>query len=168
MVNDPSVLSVEYDSKSQTPSSSPHLDISQWLDIGELCGSDDPIDAHPGSFTRRDAGAQLESPSPLPGSNNRRCRVVDNEHVLPRANPVPDRAGRPELSDSRISISYLTCFPSDPARPEGRKKKRRDFTESRRQEVAQIRKAGACLRCKIRKTPVSHPALQFCPRTTGD
>lgn len=160
MVNNPRKLDVEYDSKSHTPTSVPDLDISKWLDISELCGSDDPIDAHPGAFARRDAGAQLESPGPLPGSYSRRCRGVNEEHVLPQANPISDTPGRTELSEGQRPIFAFTCFPSDPARPEGRKKKRRDFTESRRQEVAQIRKAGACLRCRIRKTPVSHPGLQ--------
>ncbi|KAF5017956.1 hypothetical protein F66182_10085 [Fusarium sp. NRRL 66182] len=40
----------------------------------------------------------------------------------------------------------VICFPSNPTKPEGIKKKRRDFDERRRLEVAQVRRTGACFR----------------------
>lgn len=57
-------------------------------------------------------------------------------------------------SASSIPEYSVICFPSNPTKPNGIKKKRKDFDEKRRQEVAQVRKSGACFRCKFRRISV--------------
>lgn len=135
--------------------STPELDISQWLNIDELCSSEGNTETIDQGSDAHGRPAQGGRPSSLPGSLIPIAEPADEEHPTSKTTQLSkDLKTKPETSE-RFSV---ICFPSDPARPEGKKKKRRDFTERRRQEVAQIRKSGACLRCKIRRTSVSLPS----------
>lgn len=133
-----------------TGGSSPDLDISQWIHLDELCASEETIDIFAQSHREQSTDESAKNAGSLPGSlatnHGEHAPLTTTKHAL--------KGSMAEDVDSKSKFSVI-CFSSDPARPEGKKKKRRDFTERRRQEVAQIRKAGACLRCKIRRTSVS-------------
>lgn len=135
----------------RTPS--PDLDISQWLNIEELCASDGNIESTSQNHPEQPLASQAEISTQPPGNSASTAEQEGQDYSL---KPTKSSKGSRRALKNGESFS-VTCFPSDPARPEGKKKKRRDFAERRRQEVAQIRKTGACLRCKIRRTSVSLP-----------
>lgn len=129
----------------------PEMDIARWIDIDELCAGDTDITSTFKNDFDRDVTTWRRKSAVLPGSST---TTGYNEEEHPPSQPEEDYPNTSSLETREISRFSVICFPSDPARPEGKKKKRRDFAEHRRQEVAQIRKAGACLRCKIRRTSV--------------
>lgn len=70
----------------------------------------------------------------------------NRSYTLPRRRGIRSIVSVPEYS--------VICFPSNPTKPDGIKKTRKDFDEKRRREVAQVRKNGACFRCKVRRISV--------------
>lgn len=80
----------------------------------------------------------------------------------PQKQTASSPSPRETVRNMTIPEFSVVCFPSNPSKPEGIKKKRRDFAEKRRLEVALVRKTGACFRCKMRRISVSLPAREVC------
>ena len=83
------------------------------------------------------------------------------------------------LNSSGLSLSQNRELSASPVGPGGKnledclfefegpkpsntsKKRRKPFSNKRRREVGQVRRAGACIRCRITKTPVRVPDISF-------
>lgn len=135
------------------PNSSPLADddLAKWLDVDELCQdlltNDGLCTSPPHSdfqHTEPTSTAISLSEESFPPSTAHE-KGSKSKSKLKRSDG-PKRRNLPEYS--------VICFPSNPAKPDGIKKKRKDFTEKRRLEVAQVRKTGACFRCKMRRISV--------------
>ena len=149
-------------------------DLSKWIDVENLFPDEDntqrdleidngrvqspigqgaalppPITPTPTSDPR-ELTSTPQCPTPQGGDHDNTALQGKRKHA--EVSPRPSEG----LLPSGFSI---ICFPSDPARPDGKKKKRRDFNQQRRLEVAQVRKQGACLRCKIRRISVDYFSL---------
>jgi hypothetical protein len=81
-------------------------------------------------------------------------RTADITGSDPSTWPSGTHTSNARKNDQPRPAPIIICFPANPAVPEGVKKKRSDFGESRRKEVALVRRRGACVRCKTRKTTV--------------
>lgn len=68
-------------------------------------------------------------------------------------NPVPSLPRRPK---KRPIADYQLEF-MGPAPLQAEKRRRQPYETQRRMEVGMIRQVGACIRCKIMKTPVREP-----------
>lgn len=79
-------------------------------------------------------------------------------HVQPRAQPQELYAGGKAKKKQRPKIQE-NIFCSATGKVVKRERKRSAFTKERRREVTHIRDIGACLRCRIRKIPVSSGSL---------
>ncbi|KAG8675060.1 hypothetical protein FPOAC1_001037 [Fusarium poae] len=93
--------------------------------------------------------------------DTKRGNELNQSHTKPRRRGI-------RSSVSSIPEYSVICFPSNPTKPNGIKKKRKDFDEKRRQEVAQVRKSGACFRCKFRRISCGVGApCQACEKAAG-
>jgi hypothetical protein len=93
--------------------------------------------------------------------DTQRGSELNQSHTQPRRRGI-------RSSVSSIPEYSVICFPSNPTKPNGIKKKRKDFDEKRRQEVAQVRKSGACFRCKFRRISCGVGApCQACEKAAG-
>ncbi|KAF7562175.1 hypothetical protein G7046_g1962 [Stylonectria norvegica] len=127
-------------------------DLGRWLDLDGLC---------------QDSLTDEEAAGPLAPSDNNACNSTatgtdprqpnsgetpqPTPHQEPQACPGPN-SKYTSLPRNRSLPEYsVICFPSNPSKPDGIKKRRRDFNEKRRLEVARVRKTGACFRCKMRR-----------------
>lgn len=125
------------------------VDFHQWLDIDNLYP--------PHDSAAEDENAQsllIREPEYCPSlatSVASECHQKRRETTTSATRSTPRNPG---LCAQSHQFSIIT-FPSDPKKPKGRKKKRSDFDEQRRLEVAQTRRSGACLRCRIRRIAVS-------------
>lgn len=133
-------------------------DISKWLHIEKLCPDEDDttetIDDRYGQFySPVEWGAAWPSMG-SPASGRAVNPQSDDDSPSSKKRRRTYTSNKP--SGGLATDFTVLCFPSDPARPEGKKKKRRDFTQQRRLEVAKVRKEGACLRCKIRRISVGN------------
>lgn len=134
------------------PASVPAIDddLETWLDVEGLCEnpSDDP--GQNATTAQNDISSTLTSVQmPLDNNPLNEARPVGQES---KACP---KSRRKTATRTTSSVNYsVICFPSNPAKPDGIKKKRKDFDEKRRLEVAQVRKTGACFRCKVRRISV--------------
>ncbi|KAF7546633.1 hypothetical protein G7Z17_g8293 [Cylindrodendrum hubeiense] len=126
-------------------------DLGKWLDLDGLC-QDSLSDVVGRDMSPLDCSVTSESVSatqPQPGEPTQQA-----EH-LERAIKSGSKLKRQALSRNSSLPEYsVICFPSNPSRPGGIKKKRRDFDDKRRLEVAQVRRTGACFRCKMRRISV--------------
>ncbi|KAJ3470856.1 hypothetical protein MRS44_000955 [Fusarium solani] len=131
------------------PASVPAIDddLETWLDVEGLCedSSDDP--GQNATTAQHDISSTLTSvQTPLDHNPQSEAQPAGQEN---RACP---KSRRKTTTRTNPSVNYsVICFPSNPAKPDGIKKKRKDFDEKRRLEVAQVRKTGACFRCKVRR-----------------
>lgn len=130
------------------------VDISQWIDIDNLCTEEDSgcdlgSTDEPATFTCDGSGSDTVEPC----GGEESASPVDS--LIPHDEDAAAQQSEQtqESNVGRKPNFSVICFPSDPARPRG-SKKRRDFTQERRVEVAQVRKAGACLRCRVRRISV--------------
>ncbi|KAM5369890.1 hypothetical protein ACJZ2D_008791 [Fusarium nematophilum] len=133
-------------SMAQCPPSNPPVmddDLETWLDVEGLCQES--------SSTVSPEPRQSGTPPPDVGisdiTNGRRCLQIESKtstrSIHPHAEDIKDHSKLPRQSISRnstIPVYSVICFPSNPAKPDGIKKKRKDFDEKRRLEVAQVRK----------------------------
>jgi hypothetical protein len=139
------------------PASVPAIDddLETWLDVEGLCedSSDDP--GQNATTAQYDISSTLTSvQTPLDHNPQSEAQPAGQEN---RACP---KSRRKTTTRTNPSVNYsVICFPSNPAKPDGIKKKRKDFDEKRRLEVAQVRKTGACFRCKVRRISVRAPSL---------
>ncbi|KAH8884520.1 hypothetical protein GQ53DRAFT_396344 [Thozetella sp. PMI_491] len=109
----------------------------------------------PGPSDPRPSPSTLSSLSLSRGSSPHRRRSP--------ARPATQRA--PERSPEE---PFIFCFPADPGAPGGVKKRRRDFDNRRRREVASVRKARACVRCRLRKVSCdTHATCEPCSAAAG-
>jgi hypothetical protein len=71
---------------------------------------------------------------------------------------TPINETRSSIPKDSKKINFEDCLSefTVPQVVENISKHRKRFSSERRREVSQIRKAGACVRCKIMKTPVSY------------
>ncbi|KAF4469049.1 hypothetical protein FALBO_4066 [Fusarium albosuccineum] len=120
-------------------------DLETWIDVQGLC-EDSPIASNdPGQTATPPGDVDISTPN--------------SGHILPdrprQDNVLPEGQGDKGSSKSQRKSATraapkpeysVICFPSNPAKPDGIKKKRKDFDERRRLEVAQVRKTGACFR----------------------
>ncbi|KAF4456833.1 hypothetical protein F53441_1130 [Fusarium austroafricanum] len=115
------------------------IDLDEFLDVERLCdGASTPSES-----------TQVHIPLdeiPIPAAtsdqecpDNKRQDDTQRSHERQRSYTLPRRRGiRSIVSVPDYSV---ICFPSNPTKPDGIKKKRKDFDEKRRREVAQVRKA---------------------------
>ncbi|UPK99269.1 hypothetical protein LCI18_010204 [Fusarium solani-melongenae] len=140
------------------------VDLETWLDVEGLCedSSDDP--GQNATTAQYDISSTLTSvQTPLDHNPQSEAQPAGQEN---RACP---KSRRKTTTHANPSVNYsVICFPSNPAKPDGIKKKRKDFEEKRRLEVAQVRKTGACFRCKVRRIScgVGEPC-QACKKAAG-
>jgi hypothetical protein len=69
------------------------------------------------------------------------------------------------LQEQQSPRTFESCVREFSCSNQDIKRKRRQFSVQRRREVKEIRKAGACLRCRIMKIPVSTYLLPTLPET---
>lgn len=138
--------------KLPSPTHLPDDDLAKWLDIDGLCQDFIPTDEEIRLSLPRN---ELQHTKPIeteksPQNDNLQPSIsqeeVNKSALKPKGTNLTRNRNLPEYS--------VICFPSNPAKPDGIKKKRKDFTEKRRLEVAQVRKTGACFRCKMRRISV--------------
>ncbi|KAH6898701.1 hypothetical protein B0T10DRAFT_454020 [Thelonectria olida] len=140
-------------------------ELARWIDVDGLC-QDFLSDEPPADEALRHNCSSSASISATQPRSDQVNRQVEPPEPLLKPKPgskrqsLPRHAGLPEYS--------VICFPSNPSNPRGIKKKRRDFDERRRLEVAQVRKNGACFRCKMRRIScgVGDPC-RACERAAG-
>lgn len=126
-------------------------DLGKWLDLDGLC-QDSLVDSEIGYPTPLDdyhGSTSMAAEEPQSDASRRPNQPQDKERGL----VLKSKRKPPSTTRNPAEFSVI-CFPSNPTKPDGIKKKRRDFTEKRRLEVAQVRKTGACFRCKMRRISV--------------
>lgn len=134
---------------------SPHdVDLEEFLDVQRLCdGASTPTNEPTQAQTCLNEIAIPAVTSDEIRPPQKRQDDTQRGSELNRSHTQPRRRGI-RSSVSSIPEYAVICFPSNPTKPDGIKKKRKDFDEKRRQEVAQVRKSGACFRCKVRRISV--------------
>lgn len=128
------------------------IDLEEFLDIERLCeGTSTPSkSAHPLTPLN-------EIPIPA-ATSKQQCSEKKRQDDTQRGYERNLSFSQPRRKGIRSTVSVpeysVICFPSNPTKPDGIKKKRKDFDEKRRLEVARVRKTGACFRCKVRRISV--------------
>lgn len=85
------------------------------------------------------------------------CDLEVDADVQPCAGPLEAPRGMKAKSKRKLKVQeYVFCSLTGKDVKKGRK--RSAFANARRMEVLHIRDLGACLRCRIRKIPVSRPS----------
>ncbi|KAG6992212.1 ATP-dependent DNA helicase pif1 [Fusarium oxysporum f. sp. conglutinans] len=129
------------------------IDLEEFLDIERLCeGTSTPLKS-----------AQPLTPLneiPIPAATSKQqCSEKKRQDDTQRGYERNLSFNQPRRKGIRSTVSVpeysVICFPSNPTKPDGIKKKRKDFDEKRRLEVARVRKTGACFRCKVRRISYS-------------
>jgi hypothetical protein len=105
--------------------------------------------------------------------------VNDREYLFTSCDRVPEASPQPDSVSTttpleRLSAPAQIAFNTSPRWPEKRRfeeclsefvgtesvdkgtKRRRRYSTENKKKVNQVRKAGACIRCKLMKTPVRH------------
>jgi hypothetical protein len=138
---------------SSTLNSPSDVDLEDFLDVQRLCdGSSTPPDEPAQTYTPLNEITIPARTSDQECSEHKRQDDTQRGSERNRSYTLPRRRGiRSIVSVPEYSV---ICFPSNPTKPDGIKKKRKDFDEKRRREVAQVRKNGACFRCKVRRISV--------------
>ncbi|KAF5671750.1 hypothetical protein FHETE_3963 [Fusarium heterosporum] len=115
------------------------VDLEEFLDIQRLCeGSSTPPDEPAQTYTPLNENiipartSDQECPKHTRQDDTQRVNETNQSYTLPRRKGIRSIVSVPECS--------VICFPSNPTKPDGIKKKRKDFDERRRREVAQVRK----------------------------
>jgi hypothetical protein len=98
----------------------------------------------PKSESHTNSSSGLATPSTAP--ENSISPIQRNALPVP---PLPRRPKKRRLED------YQSEFMGP--EPVQNERRRRPYQEERRMEVGMVRQVGACIRCKIMKTPVSQP-----------
>ncbi|KAJ0145092.1 hypothetical protein HZ326_12180 [Fusarium oxysporum f. sp. albedinis] len=142
------------------------IDLEEFLDIERLCeGTSTPSkSAHPLTPLN-------EIPIPA-ATSKQQCSEKKRQDDTQRGYERNLSFSQPRRKGIRSTVSVpeysVICFPSNPTKPDGIKKKRKDFDEKRRLEVARVRKTGACFRCKVRRISCGVGApCQACEKAAG-
>lgn len=150
----------------QSVSNSPNdVDLDEFLHVQRLCSTppNEPAQAQ----TCLDEIVIPAAASDEIQHKQKRQDDTQRGSELNHSRTQPRRRGI-RSSVSSIPEYSVICFPSNPTKPNGIKKKRKDFDEKRRQEVAQVRKSGACFRCKFRRISCGVGApCQSCEKAAG-
>jgi hypothetical protein len=151
--------------------------VSEWIDSFELpcsrqVGTGNPMTEGDNAIFRDDndfANSDF--------ANDREYLFTSCDRV-PEASPQPDSASTTTPLE-RFSAPVQLAFNASPTRSEKRRfeeclsefvgtesvdkgtKRRKRYSTENRKKVDQVRKAGACIRCKLMKTPVSHLRILF-------
>ncbi|KAG4265770.1 hypothetical protein FPRO03_01054 [Fusarium proliferatum] len=142
------------------------IDLEDFLDIERLCeGTSTP------SKSAQPLTPLNEIPIPA-ATSKQRCsekkRQDDTQGGHETNRPFNQRRRKGIRSTVSVPEYSVICFPSNPTKPDGIKKKRKDFDEKRRLEVARVRKTGACFRCKVRRISCGvGAACQACEKAAG-
>jgi hypothetical protein len=103
----------------------------------------------------------------------------DREYLFTSCDRISEASPQPDSVSTitpleRLSVPAQLAFNASPSRPEKRRfdeclsefvgtksvdkgtKRRKGYSSEDRKKVDQVRKAGACIRCKLMKTSVSH------------
>ncbi len=146
--------------------------VSEWIDSFELPES---IQADISNAAAEEDAAILYSDDEIANSNF----VDDREYLFTSSTRVPEASPQPDNVSTTIPLERLPApvqlaSNASPRRPEKRSfedclsefvgtepvvkgtKCRKRYSTEDRKKVDQVRKAGACIRCKLMKTPVSH------------
>lgn len=127
-------------------------DLAKWLDVDGICQDFIPTDEEIHLSPPRN---ELQRTKPIETENTYQMGNSQPSISQEKVNKSTLKQKGSNLTRNRNLPEYsVICFPSNPAKPDGIKKKRKDFTEKRRLEVAQVRKTGACFRCKMRRISV--------------
>ncbi|KAH7171069.1 hypothetical protein EDB81DRAFT_837616 [Dactylonectria macrodidyma] len=140
-------------------------DLEKWLDLDILC-QDSPSDGGGRDIAPLDRSITSEPLSVTrPSSGEPTQQIEYPKTSLESSSKLKRRA---LVRNTSLPEYSVICFPSNPSRPAGIKKKRKDFDEKRRLEVAQVRRTGACFRCKMRRIScgVGDPC-KGCERAAG-
>lgn len=128
------------------------IDLEDFLDIERLCeGTSTP------SKSAQPLTPLNETPIPAATSKQQfseKKRQDDTQGGYETNRPFNQQRRKGIRSTVSVPEYSVICFPSNPTKPDGIKKKRKDFDEKRRLEVARVRKTGACFRCKVRRISV--------------
>ncbi|RGP63361.1 hypothetical protein FLONG3_9922 [Fusarium longipes] len=128
--------------------SSNDVDLEEFLDVQRLCdGASTPPNEPAQTQTCLNKIAILAAtnneihPRKKRQDDTQRGSELNRSHTQPRPKGIrPNVSSIPEYS--------VICFPSNPTKPNGIKKKRKDFDEKRRQEVAQCGVGAPCQACE--------------------
>ncbi|KIL95157.1 hypothetical protein FAVG1_02089 [Fusarium avenaceum] len=130
---------------SSAPNSPSDVNLEDFLDVQRLCdGSSTPPNEPTQAYTPLNnitipaRTSDQECSEHKRQDDTQRGGERDRSYTLPRRRGIRSIVSVPEYS--------VICFPSNPTKPDGIKKTRKDFDEKRRREVAQVRKNGACFR----------------------
>jgi hypothetical protein len=146
--------------------------VSEWIDSFEL---PDSIQADIRNAAAEEDAAILYNDDEIANANfgSDREYLFTSSTQVPEASPQPDNVSTTTPLDCFSVPVQLVSNPS-PIRPEKRSfedclsefvgtepvvkgaKRRERYSTENRKKVDQVRKAGACIRCKLMKTPVSH------------
>lgn len=145
--------------------------VSEWIDSFEL---PDSIQADIRNATAEEDAAILYNDDEIANSN----LGNDREYLFTSSSRVPEASPHPAYVSTttpleRFSAPIQLGSNASPRRPEKRSfedclsefvgtepvvkgtKRRERYSTEDRKKVDQVRKAGACIRCKLMKTPVS-------------
>ena len=146
--------------------------VSEWIDSFEL---PDSIQADIRNVAAEEDAAILYNDDEIGNANF----WNDREYLFTSSNRVPEASPQPEYVSTttpleRYSAPAQLASNASPRRREKRSfedclsefvgtepvvtgtKRRERYSTEDRKKVDQVRKAGACIRCKLMKTPVSH------------
>ncbi|KAH6997915.1 hypothetical protein BKA56DRAFT_12128 [Ilyonectria sp. MPI-CAGE-AT-0026] len=140
-------------------------DLGIWLDLESLC-QDSLSDGVGRDNTPLDCSMTSEPASAAQPRSGKPAKQIEcAEGSISSTSKLKRQVSARNTSRPEYSV---ICFPSNPSQPAGIKKKRRDFDEKRRLEVAQVRRNGACFRCKMRRIScgVGDPC-KGCERAAG-
>jgi hypothetical protein len=146
--------------------------VSEWIDSFEL---PDCIQADIRNATAEEDAAILYNDDEIANSNfgNDREYLFTSSSRVPEASPQPDYVSTTTPLE-RFSTPVQLVSDASPRPPEKRNfedclsefvgtepmvkgtKHRKRYSTDDRKKVDQVRKAGACIRCKLMKTTVSH------------
>ncbi|KAF5973261.1 hypothetical protein FBULB1_8397 [Fusarium bulbicola] len=135
------------------------IDLEEFLDIERLCeGTSTP------SKSAQPLTPLNEIPIPA-ATSKQQCSEKKRQDDTQGGYETNRSFNRPGRKGIRSTVSVpeysVICFPSNPTKPDGIKKKRKDFDEKRRLEVARVRKSGACFRCKVRRISLIASDLHY-------
>jgi hypothetical protein len=146
--------------------------VSEWIDSFEF---PDSIQADIRIATAEEDSAIIYNDDEIANSSfgNHQEYLFTSSNRVPEASPQPDNVSATTPLE-RFSAPVQLASNASPRRPEKRSfedclsefvgtepvvkgaKRRERYSTENRKKVDQVRKAGACIRCKLMKTPVSH------------
>jgi hypothetical protein len=157
--------------------------VSEWIDSFELPSSRQVSTGN--AMAEEEAAIFCDDDfANLDFANDREYLFASCDRI-PETNPQPDSVSATTPLE-RFSAPVQLVFNASPRQPEKRRfeeclsefvglesvdkgtKRRKRYSTENRKKVDQVRKAGACIRCKLMKTPVSHLGLLLPRKINAD